>query len=83
MPRVSAFTRSRILQRFELKTFSGDTNPSAIREKLHLVRRDEMRHRSTLPDVTVQPEAAIHCVQHSVPSALEFAMQWHGVPWYY
>ena len=74
MPRVAACTRTRILQRLELESPCCDANASTIGEESHSVRGDEMGHWPTLPDVTVQPEATIHRVNHPLPAALELAI---------
>lgn len=65
MPRVTANSRAGILEWLELEACGWNAYRRAEVEKTFAVRRYEMRHRPPLPDVPMQPETAIHGVNHS------------------
>ena len=74
MPRVPTYAGTRILQWLELESLCWDANASTIGEESRPVRGDQMGHWSTFPDVTVQPEATIHRVNHPLPASLELTI---------
>lgn len=76
VPRVLSSTRPRILEGFELKPLGRKPNVPTIGEKAFSISRDQMRHRVTLPAMTVQPEATVHCEDHPVTTTREFAVRW-------
>ncbi len=67
MPRIAADARSRILQRLELETGLPEPDRRAESKQSLTIGRHEVRHLAPFPDVAVQPQTAIHCVNH--PSA--------------
>ena len=73
MPSIPAFAGSRILQRLELKTMGRDAHFGAVVEQPLFVGRDEMRHAPAFPHVAVQPETAIHRVNHAVAAPFKFS----------
>ena len=73
MPCVAAFAGAWVLEGFVLESPLGEPNVGSVGEELLLVRRDEMRHRAPLPEMTVQPQATVHRVQHSLAPVRELA----------
>lgn len=71
MPGVAAFARSRILERVVLQAFSGDAHARAPGEEPLPINRDQVGHRTPEPDVTMQPEAAVHGVHHALAPRAE------------
>ena len=64
MPRVAANARTWILQRFELKPGFAESDRRAKAKQSLPIGRDEVRHLAPFPDVAVQPQTAIHRVNH-------------------
>lgn len=64
MPRIATYARSRILQRLELETGLPEADPRAESEQSLTIGRHEVRHLAPFPDVAVQPQTAIHRVNH-------------------
>src|SRR5690242_16250514 len=81
VPRVPADAGARIFQRLELEPAFRQPHVMSIPEQSLTIRGDQMRHRSSLPDVAVQPEPAVHRVDHSVSTAREFTVR-DAVPHY-
>lgn len=72
MPCVSALTRARVPQRFELKSFRGKANFATVYEESFAICRDKVRHCMALPAMTVKPEPAIHREDHPISAPMEF-----------
>lgn len=66
MPCIAPYARARVLQRLELQPIGGNANSSAIREETLAIGRYQMRHGAPLPHMSMEPEAAIHGVNHSL-----------------
>ena len=71
MPRIAPDSISRIAQRFVLQTIGVESNTAPVGNKRFAVIRDEMRHRPSHPDVSMQPETARHRMCHSFAAVLE------------
>lgn len=76
MPCFATGSRARILEGLELEPLNRNSDAASVREEALSVGRDEMRERPSLPYVPVEPEAAIHGVNHSFATRPEFA-KWH------
>jgi len=74
MPGIAADTRAGILEWLELQAVGSDAHDSTVFEQQRLIGRDEVRHPATLPQMPVQPEAAIHGVDHPVTAVTELAI---------
>ena len=75
MPRVPPEPCARVLERLELQALLGEADSPAILEQPRAVGGDEMCHATPLPHVAVEPEAAVHGVDHPVAALLEFAVR--------
>ena len=73
MPGVASDPRSRILEGFELESLGGNSDAASIREEALSVSRHEVREPPSFPEVSMEPEPAIHGVDHSVATEPEFA----------
>ena len=73
MPRVSTDTGARVLQRLELEPLGGHSDAAPVGKKTFTVRRYQMGERPSLPHMSMEPEAAIHGVDHSFASRVELA----------
>jgi len=73
MPGIATHPGTRILERLELKSFGRNSDAASVGEEALSVSRNEMRERPTLPHVPMEPEAAIHGVDHSVAARAELA----------
>jgi hypothetical protein len=71
MPCVAADAGARILEWLVLQASGGEPHGAPVLEEELAVRGNEMRHPLAPPDVAVQPEAAVHRVDHSVSAPLE------------
>jgi len=78
MPGFSAQTRARILQRLVLESTWLETDTRAVLEQPLSVGRHEVRHGAALPHVSMQPQTAIHGVNHPVAARREFAIGRRG-----
>jgi hypothetical protein len=74
VPSLTTLAGSWILERFVLESRSRNSDLFAIRQQERAVRRDQMRHRPALPDMTVHPQPAIHGVDHPCSARLELAV---------
>lgn len=72
MPRFATNAGARILQWFVLQTIFRQTDGTAIGEKKRAVSRYEVREPPATPQVTMEPQATIHGVDHSIPEFFEF-----------
>lgn len=83
MPRVATDAVARILERMELQALRRNTHALAPREEPRPVHGDEVRHRAPEPHVPMQPEAAVHGVDHPdapIGKLTPFEAQGVGVP---
>ena len=71
MPSISASSSARILERAELEPLFTQAKLLTIAHQLCAIRRDEVRETLSLPYMMVQPQATIHCVDHSLAAALK------------
>ena len=62
-----------ILQRLVLQPVRCETNGRAVLEEQQAIGADEMRHGCAQPDVAVQPQSAVHGVDHPVATVTELA----------
>ncbi|MDF2776363.1 MAG: hypothetical protein K0S86_5865 [Geminicoccaceae bacterium] len=74
MPGVSANAGPRVLEWLELESVCRHPDVASVRKQPILVRRNEVRHRVSLPAMTVQPKAAVHRVDHPITPAGELAV---------
>ena len=74
MPRIATHACARILEWLELQTRLRDARGRSPCHEARTVGGDEVRHGPAFPDVSVQPEAAIHGVDHSVAARVELAV---------
>lgn len=54
-----------------LQPLSRNADAMSPVEQACAVGGDEVRHSPTQPDVTMQPESAVHCVDHAVAALRE------------
>jgi hypothetical protein len=80
VPGVTADAGAWVLERLVLQASGGEPHGAPVLEEELAVRGNEMRHPLAPPDVTVQPEAAVHRVDHSLSAPLELAVRnrWTG-----
>jgi hypothetical protein len=71
VPRIAALAGAGILERLELKSAFVQANRPSISKKAPSVGGHEVRHLLPLPDVTVKPEATVHCVDHPIATFRE------------
>jgi len=64
VPRIPPDARARIFQRFELEAGLTEPDGRAKSEQPLTIGRDEVRHLTPFPDMAVQPQTAIHRVNH-------------------
>lgn len=74
MPRVTSDTGARILQWLELQPFSWKADRTAVLEQAIAVRRNEMCHWPAKPDMAMEPQPAIHGVDHPIAPVRELAV---------
>jgi hypothetical protein len=72
VPGRTAFPRSRVTQRFPLQSLVRQAGTPTVGEEVFAVRGYEMGHGPPEPDVPVQPQPAVHRVDHAVAAAGEF-----------
>ena len=80
MPCVASNTRAGVLQWLVLQPFRWNTDGSPILEQELPVRRDEVRHRPAEPDMAMEPQPAIHGVDHPIAPARELAILGNCAP---
>jgi len=73
MPGVASDAGSRVLEGFELESLRGNSDATPVGEQPFSVRRNEVRERPPLPHMAMQPEAAIHRVDHTFATRPELA----------
>ncbi len=71
MPSLTLLSVARIFERVMLQALERKSDACAPAEQAIAIDRDQMRHRTTEPDVPMQPEPAIHRMSHSVAPFLE------------
>lgn len=71
MPRLASDAVARILQWVVLQLAIGDANASSPRKQSFPVARHEVRERLAVPDVSMEPEATAHCVDHPFATIAE------------
>lgn len=71
MPRIAALTAARVLERMILQPFGGNADARTPGQEPLTIHGDQVRHRAPKPHVAVQPEPAVHCVQHSLATRAE------------
>lgn len=77
MPRVASQSGARIFEGFELETRSRDADRTTIGEQPFAVRGNKVRHWTSLPHVSMEPEPPVHGVNHSfTPRAEFFESRW-------
>lgn len=72
VPRISADPCTRVFQRFELQAVRRNSVRGPVVEKQLAICRHEVRHAPSLPHMAVQPQGAVHGVDHSVASFFKF-----------
>jgi hypothetical protein len=75
MPGVAANAGAWVLEWLVLQASGGEAHRAPVLEEELAVRGNEVRHPLAPPDVAVQPEAAVHRVDHSVSAPLELEIQ--------
>jgi hypothetical protein len=75
VPRIAAHARAGIFQRFELQAGLTEPDRHAESEQSLTIGRDEVRHLAPFPDVAVQPQTAIHRVNHPVAAGAKFSIR--------
>jgi hypothetical protein len=80
VPRVATYARSRILQRLELETGRPEPDRRAESEQSLTIGRHEVRHLAPFPDVAMQPQTAIHRVNHPGAARPKFLVFRTGRP---
>jgi hypothetical protein len=75
MPRVTSSTSSWVLEQLVLEMGDWQANGAAVIDQTLTVGGDEVSHRTALPDVTVEPQAAFHRVDHSFTSKRELTIR--------
>jgi len=73
VPGGAANTRPRIFEWLELQAIGIDADGGAVAQEKVPIGRDEVGERAALPSVSVQPEPAIHCVDHPLAAFVEFS----------
>src|SRR4029079_11075533 len=65
VPGIATDARARVLERLELQPVGRDSDQTPVSEKTLSVSRYEMSERASLPHMAVQPETALHRVDHA------------------
>jgi hypothetical protein len=83
VPYRTSLAASRILERLVLQSVLRKSHLSTIGEKALAVGRDEMRHQAPSPHMAMQPEPALHSMNHPLPPFLELAVRgrWFSHEW--
>jgi len=74
VPRIATDARSRILQWLELEAGLPEPDGRAEAEQSLTVGGHEVRHLAPFPDVAVQPQTAIHRVNHPCAARPKFSV---------
>ena len=78
VPGITPDARAWILQRLELKPGFRQTHSTSVLNEAVSVRRHQMGHRVPLPHVTVEPQPAIHRVDHPITTLRELDVVYRG-----
>lgn len=73
MPRLTSHFRARIAQWLVLNPVCRHPDRCTVREESRAIGADHVYHRSPFPDMTVQPHATVHRVNHPLASTHELA----------
>jgi len=71
VPSVAAKPGAGILQRLELESVLRQADGASVGEQQLAIGRDEVRHSSILPQMAMEPQPAIHGVDHSIAELFE------------
>ncbi len=71
MPCIATLAAARIAERVELQACLREADASAPAQQAVAIDRHEMGESPTEPEVAMQPEAAVHGVDHAVTTAGE------------
>jgi hypothetical protein len=74
MPRVASHAATWILERFVLQAGTWKTHRASIGDQALAIGGDEVRHWVTLPEMAMEPQAAIHRVNHPLTSQRELTI---------
>lgn len=74
MPRIASDSRTWILERFVLQAGDREANGSAIFDQSLATGGHQVRHGMPFPDVAMEPESALHRVDHPLASQRELAI---------
>jgi len=86
VPGISSSTGAGIFQGPVLQPVFAQSELPSVAEQLCPVRRDEVGERLALPHMVMEPQAAIHCVDHSFAAVIKLLnVEWvaqlrHDVP---
>lgn len=75
MPCVAARRASRIFQWLELQALERNADRKAVLDEKGFVRGYEVSHRTTSPHVAMQPQPAVHGVDHPVAAFRELPIR--------
>jgi len=73
MPRFAPLFRSRIAQRLVLQAIGGNAQRLTVGNQARPIRADEVHHGATEPHVPMEPQAAVHGVDHAIATFGELA----------
>ena len=76
MPGVASFASPWVFEGFVLEALRRETGEGSVLEEPGLVGGYEVRHVSSLPPMAMQPQAALHGVDHPFATRDEFAVWW-------
>ena len=71
MPRGAARSRPWITKRLELQSIDRESGRDPVLDQSLTICRNQVTHPTTEPEVTMQPQSAIHRVNHSLPARAE------------
>lgn len=66
MPSFAPLSGARVFERMILKTLRWNPHAPSPSKQTFAIRRDQVRHLTSQPDVAVQPETAVHRVNHPI-----------------
>ena len=72
MPGISSSARARIFQRPVLQALFAQAQLPSVADQLFAVCRDKVGEGLALPHMVMQPQAAVHRVDHSLAATLKF-----------
>ena len=80
MPGIASNTRAWILESLVLKPCARETHSAAIFDQERAIRGNEVGHRPSLPNVSMEPQAAFHRMDHPFTSKCELTIGTIGEP---